>query len=125
MPRAAPPAEANVAAPAGDAATALAATAPAALEPDAAGVVSAALASICLVETAETRRVGVASDVAGALALLASALDSVADAPPPFGSGVLRLEAALPRGTDALDWLRSLPPQARAHPRAHAALRMR
>ena len=47
------------------------------------------------------------------LALLLAAVDEVAAAPPRFASGVLRLEVALPRGTDALDWLRSLPAQAR------------
>ena len=48
--------------------------------PDAAA--TAVVAAVPLVDTAETRRVGTAADVAGALALLAAAVDAVAAAPP-------------------------------------------
>lgn len=91
------------------------------------GLSSVATAERVPVETALTSVVGTAPHVPGALALLRAALLRAQADPsrPHFNSGLLRLEVALPRGSDPLAWLRALPatdaalmPQAFFAPRA-------
>lgn len=76
------------------------------------GDVASALAAVCQVEAAATHVVGAAATVVQGLAVLRQALGQQAEWAA-FGSGVLRLEVHLPRGIQALQWLRGLPQEVR------------
>lgn len=95
--------------------------------PVAGGLSSVATAERVPVESASTTVIGSASHVLEAFGLLREALlRAQADSHRAhYNSGLLRLEVALPRGTDPLAWLRALPsadpslmPQAFFAPRA-------
>ena len=77
------------------------------------GDVASALAAVCQVEAAATHVVGAATTVAQGLPMLRLALGEQAVWAASFGSGVLRLEVQLPRGIQALQWLRGLPQEVR------------
>jgi hypothetical protein len=72
-----------------------------------------ATSAVCQVETASTVACGAASCVADGLRLLRAALQDTRPGARCFGSGLLRLEVALPRGVVPLTWLRHLPQEVR------------
>lgn len=77
------------------------------------GDVASALAAVCQVEAASTHVVGAAHTVVQGLDVLRQALGAHTHGAQPFGSGVLRLEVHLPRGIQAVQWLRGLPQEVR------------